>query len=178
VTRAHTLRGLPAAALLLAAALVPACSSKTNPSTDTLGDCVRTGDASCTLSPPGGGSSAGNPDGATDAGAGSDGEPAFDAGLCGTADTLLVTANAACIQCIQTSLCCNSDLNCTQTAGCTALLQCVESCSQPGSSTCLAACPSNGVTPAMSAYLSFAQCLQQQCSASCPVLPTSVLGDI
>jgi hypothetical protein len=163
----------------LAAVLFPACSSKHDAANETLGDCVPTADAACTARPPGGGSNGGTFDGSADGAfdAGTDAEFALADGgsACGIADTFLV-ANQACLQCIQTnSFCCTADLNCTSTAGCTDLLQCVERCPNPGSSTCLASCPTT--LTATQVYLDFALCLQTQCSA-CPVLPQTVVSDI
>jgi hypothetical protein len=100
-----------------------------------------------------------------------------DAGLCGNADTFLSGANVQCVSCIQTSFCCNSDLACTDTAGCTTVLACVEACATPGAAACLASCSTSSTLQATTAYLDFASCIEATCSASCPVLPLSVLGD-
>ena len=152
-----------------------ACSSETARPPE-LGDCVKTGDASC-----GGlGGSSGGGAGPTEGGTGESGTISDAAGACGTAQTLLPTMNTACIPCIEGtsgtgSSCCEADLACSGVGACTQLLQCMVACAS-GDVTCANTCESMQPT-GVTAYNDFAQCLASQCSPECPTLPQGGTAD-
>jgi hypothetical protein len=152
----------------------PACSSKAPVHPPALGDCIPTPDAPC-----------GDPSGAIgsgvaphgDAGGGADaGEQVLDASACGSAATLIATANLQCLPCIEDQAnCCMVDLACSIEPGCVALLACAEACA-PGDQTCLGNCE-NQWPAAVTTYDDFAGCIGQHCSPQCPALPQTAPSD-
>jgi hypothetical protein len=87
------------------------------------------------------------------------------------------TPNQQCSPCITTASpggCCDADLVCSSLPPCLALLACTIGCN--GDATCISNCQAsypNGV----SAYLGFAQCVDNACQPMCPSLPLAQAGD-
>lgn len=137
-----------------------------------LGDCVKTGDASCSTPVTGGGGGSGP--GGGDSGV-SDSGVLVDGSTCGVAESEIGVTNTTCIPCIETS-CCGADTACSGQPACLALLQCMVACA-PSDPTCPGSCENQNPT-GITAYNDFASCLSSSCTApECPTLPTGSISD-
>jgi hypothetical protein len=173
--RARRARALGFALCAAAWTASPACISKAPAHPPESGDCVETRDAECTDP---GGPAVGGPepggvaDGeAPDADAGS--ADLVDGASCGAASTLIVTANMACLLCIESQGgCCIVDQACSD-SDCLDLMACTEACAA-GDQTCIGNCE-NQWPDAVTTYDDFASCLRLNCSSSCPRLPQSTV---
>ena len=176
VSRSGRIFAVGAWALLVGQAVVSCSSNGARPAE--LGDCVKTGDASCPVPDPGGGGGGGP--GGGDSGA--VGDTGVVPSGCGTAQNLLAAQNTSCAPCVDgtneagSDNCCGADTACSAQSACLELLQCMVGCSSTDV-TCQNTCENtnpNGVT----AYNEFASCLAQNCTPECPTLPTGGTGDL
>jgi hypothetical protein len=124
------------------------CSSESTKMPPTLGDCVPTPAATCSLTASGAGGATG---GGPNTGTGDDASDTMTS--CGTADSE-VGGLATCAPCIQAN-CCAEDSACS--GDCFALLGCTEGC-PAGDTICVGACE-NMFPAGFSAYRVFVQCV-------------------
>jgi hypothetical protein len=155
-----------------ALATAAACSSATT-QPPALGDCVKTGDASCVSGVTGGGG--GGPS-TGEGGASSSGSSSGGTASCGTVPDLLesATQNVDCVPCIEGTLDGGgSGTNCCQTAGactgdCVSYASCVQQCAA-GDTTCTGNCQ-NQFPSGIGDYDQYATCVNANCTPSCPTL--------
>jgi hypothetical protein len=142
-------------------------------------DCNGRPDAACSVPPTGGGETT-PPNGTNDSGSmvvivvQNDG-----AATCGEAETVLTSAAATCVPCIESGTgsstrtsCCSASMACSADATCLSILQCAAAC-PVGNVGCIDGCETtrNLATPTGATnFVDFAQCLQQNCSPQCPTL--------
>jgi hypothetical protein len=175
VSRTGRVCALAAWATLVGQAVVSCSSNSAYP--PELGNCVPTGDASCTTPDPGGGG--GSSPGGGDSGTGDTG---ITVSGCGTAQNLLASQNTSCIPCVEGEAeaggdgCCGADQACSAISACTNLLSCMLGCAATDV-TCQDSCE-NTYPTGVNAYNGFAACLSQNCSPQCPTLPTGGTADL
>jgi hypothetical protein len=162
---------VPALGAIAFAAFGAAACTSASTQPPQLGDCVKTGDASC-ADPNTGGGGGGPSSGGEGGTASSSGSGSSSGATCGDVSGLVGTQNLDCAPCIDGTLE-GGSLNCCQAAtacgnDCQTLLTCITPCAS-GDTTCVGTCENN--TPAgVGAYNDFAACLSQNCTPECPTL--------
>lgn len=160
----------------LASLAVAACTNEATPHPATLGGCSGSYDASCSIFT-GGGVSGGSTDSGADSGNIEVVDSAVfpeDSAVCSSTDFLLAARAPLCATCLVAPLndgapsCCALDTTCGIDPGCSRILQCVLSCTNPGA--CSQTC-GNGADPqSANAYRNLVACVQYGCAPFCPVL--------